>query len=124
MAEEQQHAGLVHFQWQSGPACPRSGQAVGVQEFARNSGGACCGGQGRRSHSARLVARHQNARHQYSRRSDRWHFYQNGKRVFWDVHNPDQTVVIELKDERYNELIVEVADPKAAVELVKAGLPR
>ena len=51
-------------------------------------------------------------------------FYQDGKRVFWDVHNPDRTVVIELKDERYNELIVEVADPKAAVEVVKAALPR
>jgi hypothetical protein len=50
-------------------------------------------------------------------------FYQDGKRVFWDVHNPENTVVIVLKDERYNELIVEVADPKAAVELVKAVLP-
>jgi hypothetical protein len=49
-------------------------------------------------------------------------FYQDGKRVFWDVHNPDHTVVIVLKDERYNELIVEVADPKTAVELVKAAL--
>jgi hypothetical protein len=51
-------------------------------------------------------------------------FYQHGKRVFWDVHNPDNTVVIELKDERYNELIVEVADPQTTVELVKAPLPR
>jgi hypothetical protein len=51
-------------------------------------------------------------------------FCQDGKRVFWDVHNPDKTVVIELKDERYNELTVEVADPKAAAELVKAALPR
>ena len=50
-------------------------------------------------------------------------FYQDGKRVFWDVHNPDNTIVIELKDERYNELIVEVPDPRAAVELVKAALP-
>jgi hypothetical protein len=50
-------------------------------------------------------------------------FYQDGKRVFWDVHNPDNTVVIELSDERYNQLIVEVADPQAAVELVKAALP-
>jgi hypothetical protein len=46
-------------------------------------------------------------------------FYQDGKRVFWDIHNPENTVVIELKDERYNKLIIEVADPKAAVELVK-----
>jgi hypothetical protein len=51
-------------------------------------------------------------------------FYQDGKRVFWDVHNPENAVVIELKDERYNELIVEVVNPKAAVELVKAALPR
>src|ERR1700733_4684080 len=50
-------------------------------------------------------------------------FYQDGKRIFWDVHNPDNTVVIELKDERYNELIVEVAEPAAAVQLVKAALP-
>ena len=42
-------------------------------------------------------------------------FYQHGKRVFWDVHDPERTVVIELRDERYNELIVEVADPAATV---------
>ena len=45
-------------------------------------------------------------------------FYQDGKRVFWDVHNPDNTVVIDLHDERYNQLIVEVADPSAAVGLI------
>ena len=51
-------------------------------------------------------------------------FYEDGKRVFWDVHNPDNTVVIELKDERYNELVVEVPDPKVAMELVKSALQR
>jgi hypothetical protein len=50
-------------------------------------------------------------------------FHQDGQRVFWDVHNPDNTVVIDLRDERYNELIVEVGDPDAAVELVRAALP-
>jgi hypothetical protein len=51
-------------------------------------------------------------------------FYQHGQKVFWDVHHPEKTVVIELRDERYNELIVEVADPAAAVEMVRgaAGL--
>lgn len=49
-------------------------------------------------------------------------FYQDGKRVFWDVHNPENTVVIDLRDERYNELVVEVADSQAAVELVNAAL--
>jgi len=47
-------------------------------------------------------------------------FYQHGKRVFWDVHNPENTVVIDLRDERYNQLIVEVADPGAAVQLVRS----
>jgi hypothetical protein len=51
-------------------------------------------------------------------------FYQHGQRVFWDVHNPDNTVVIELRDERYNELIVEVADPGAAVLLIESWLAR
>ncbi|MGA3211534.1 MAG: hypothetical protein ABSD20_09510 [Terriglobales bacterium] len=46
-------------------------------------------------------------------------FYQDGKRVFWDVHNPENTVVIDLHDERYNELIIEVADSNAAVALVQ-----
>jgi hypothetical protein len=51
-------------------------------------------------------------------------FYQHGERVFWDVHNPENTVVITLKDERYNELIVEVADPQLTVEVVRGQLGR
>jgi hypothetical protein len=51
-------------------------------------------------------------------------FYQDGKRVFWDVHSPDNTVVIDLRDERYSELIVEVSDPNAAVERIQAALPK
>src|SRR5579863_8006888 len=35
-------------------------------------------------------------------------FYQHGKRVFWDAH-PENTIVLELSDERYDELIVQVA---------------
>ena len=48
-------------------------------------------------------------------------FYQDGKRVFWDVHHPEKTIVIDLHDERYNELFVEVDDPQAAVELIKGA---
>lgn len=51
-------------------------------------------------------------------------FYQHGKRIFWDVHHPEKTVVIDLRDERYNELIVEVADPSAAVQMINAWLSR
>ena len=51
-------------------------------------------------------------------------FYQHGQRVFWDVHHPEKTVVIELHDERYNELIVEVENPQMAVQQISAFLPR
>jgi len=50
-------------------------------------------------------------------------FYQHGKRVFWDVHDPERTIVIELVDERYDELIIEVADPARAVQLLEAARP-
>jgi hypothetical protein len=48
-------------------------------------------------------------------------FYQHDKRIFWDVHNPEKTIVIELSDERYDELIVEVADPDAAVQQLRSA---
>ncbi len=51
-------------------------------------------------------------------------FYQDGKRVFWDVHHPEKVVVIDLKDERYQQLIVEVADPEVSVEMVRSVLPK
>jgi len=69
------------------------------------------------------MARAENARHQHSRSADGRHLLSGRQAGLLDVHNPENTVVIELKDERYSELIVEVANPKAAVELVKAGLP-
>jgi len=49
-------------------------------------------------------------------------FYQHGKRVFWDVHDPERTIVIELVDERYDELIIEVADPPAAVGVLQGSV--
>ena len=49
-------------------------------------------------------------------------FYQDGKRIFWDVHNPDNTIVIDLQDEKYQQLIVEVTDPDAAVQMLSAEL--
>ena len=49
-------------------------------------------------------------------------FYQDGKRIFWDVHHPEKTIVIDLHDERYSELVVEVDDPEAAVKLIQNAL--
>jgi hypothetical protein len=49
-------------------------------------------------------------------------FYQDGKRVFWDVHHPEKTIVIDLRDDRFNQLVVEVVDPEAAVRLIQNAL--
>ena len=45
-------------------------------------------------------------------------FYQDGGLVFWDVHHPERTIVIELSHEHYRKLIIEVDDPLAAVKLI------
>jgi len=49
-------------------------------------------------------------------------FYQDGKRVFWDVHHPEKTIVIDLHDERFSQLVVEVPDPAAAVQLIQTAM--
>ena len=49
-------------------------------------------------------------------------FYQHGQRIFWHVHRPEGAIIIELHDERYSELIVEVEDRSFAVEQIKARL--
>jgi hypothetical protein len=45
-------------------------------------------------------------------------FYYDGNKVFWDVHDPEQTIVLDLDHEFYDKLIVEVADPERAVALL------
>src|SRR5690242_19674309 len=45
-------------------------------------------------------------------------FYQEGNLVFWDVRHPEKTIVIDLEHEHFAKLIVEVADPEAAVKLL------
>ena len=49
-------------------------------------------------------------------------FYQHGQRVFWDVHDPDKSIIIQLHDDRFDELIVEVDDPVTAVNQIKTRL--
>src|SRR5918999_2669212 len=45
-------------------------------------------------------------------------FYREGELVFWDVHDPEKTVVIRLRDEGYARLVIEVEDPEATVSRV------
>jgi hypothetical protein len=49
-------------------------------------------------------------------------FYQDGEWVFWDVSDPEKTIVIELEHETYKKLIVEVDDPAREVKKIKAAL--
>ncbi|GAB5494795.1 MAG: hypothetical protein Phog2KO_50100 [Phototrophicaceae bacterium] len=46
-------------------------------------------------------------------------FYRDGKRIFWDVKNPENTIIVELEDERYNQLIIEVENPSKTVNQIK-----
>lgn len=48
-------------------------------------------------------------------------FYHDGRRIFWDVCHAENAVVVDLDDEDYQQLIIEVADPDAVVKLLTAG---
>ncbi len=49
-------------------------------------------------------------------------FYQDGGWVFWDVRHPDKVIVVELHDERFQKLVIEVADPEAEVTRLKQAV--
>lgn len=44
----------------------------------------------------------------------------NGEKEFWDKGNKNQAIEIELENEKYTKLVVDVADPEAAIKLLKA----
>src|SRR5258706_16258019 len=49
-------------------------------------------------------------------------FYQQGGIVFYDVHDPEQTIVLELEHETYKRLIVEVEDPQKTWMMIEQAL--
>jgi hypothetical protein len=49
-------------------------------------------------------------------------FYQDGGLVFWDVHHPEKTIVVDLEHERFQKLVVEVDDTEAAVARINSAL--
>jgi hypothetical protein len=48
-------------------------------------------------------------------------FYYHGELVFWDVHDPDKTIIVSLEHERYKKLILEVEDPEGVVNLLRSS---
>jgi hypothetical protein len=51
-------------------------------------------------------------------------FYQDGGWVFWDVRHPDKVIVVELHDERFQKLVIEVSDPAAEVDKLKKAVAK
>lgn len=51
-------------------------------------------------------------------------FYKDGERVFWDVHDPDKTVLIRLAHEQYSRLIIQVDEPEAVVAAINRAVSR
>ena len=49
-------------------------------------------------------------------------FYQQGGIVFYDVHDPERTIVLELEHETYKRLIVEVADPQKTRTILEKAI--
>jgi len=49
-------------------------------------------------------------------------FYKDDKRIFWDVHDPGRTVVIDLVGQRYDQIIVEVRDPETVVKMLEDAI--
>ncbi len=47
-------------------------------------------------------------------------FYREGKRNFWDVMKNKNTVIVELKNNRYNKLYIEVKNPTETINLLNS----
>ena len=48
-------------------------------------------------------------------------YCQGGRRIFWDVVRPADAVVVELIEEPYDQLVIEIADSGAAVDRLEAA---
>jgi hypothetical protein len=51
-------------------------------------------------------------------------FYQHDGFVFYDVHEPERTIVIELDHEHYQRLVIEVEKPAEVVETLGSAIAK
>jgi hypothetical protein len=49
-------------------------------------------------------------------------FLLDGQWAFWDVNDPKQAITVRLTDEYYTKLVIEVADPSAAVAKIEGAI--
>ena len=45
-------------------------------------------------------------------------FHLDGDKIFWDVMNKDNSIIVELLDQEYKKLIIEVENPIDAIVLL------
>jgi hypothetical protein len=48
-------------------------------------------------------------------------FYVNGTKIFWDVVNKEKSIIVNVKDENYQQLIIEVENPEDAIKMLTKG---
>ena len=51
-------------------------------------------------------------------------FYANGGLEFWDVQHPEKTLVVELQNEKFKKLVIEVESPAGAIKLINDAIAR
>jgi hypothetical protein len=49
-------------------------------------------------------------------------FYSHRQLVFWDVHDPDKAIAVQLRDDRYDHLVLEVEEPEAEIARIQHAL--
>jgi hypothetical protein len=46
-------------------------------------------------------------------------FYSRGQFAFWDVHDGANAIAIQLRDEHFDKLVIEVTEPEAEVDRIR-----
>ncbi len=49
-------------------------------------------------------------------------FRQDGELIFWDVHDASKVLVIELHDESYARLVIQVDDPRKTADVIATAI--
>jgi hypothetical protein len=49
-------------------------------------------------------------------------YYEDGNCTFWEIQNPNRTIVIYLQNEPYEKMVVEVENPNLAIEVIENAL--
>ncbi len=49
-------------------------------------------------------------------------FYQKGEKIFWGVKNSDKSIMIDLKNNSFTRIIIEVDNPEESIKNIQASL--